>query len=95
VTVRVGISRAALRARLKWILTTLALAVAGCALIGTAVALADVHFAIAGFLVFLLAVPTYLWGVRLVTVHKIDDGLIWLDGVNRDYLAGLPNRRQD
>src|SRR5438876_6369967 len=29
--------------------------------------------------------------VRVVTVKKIDDRFVWLNGINRDYLAALPS----
>jgi hypothetical protein len=43
-------------------------------------------------LVILLAGPIWwLWGMKLIHARKIDDHFVYVGGVNRDFLAALPD----
>ena len=43
-----------------------------------------------GFAVFLFAAVWLVFVSRVVAVKKIDDHLVWLNGINSDYLAQFP-----
>jgi hypothetical protein len=47
-------------------------------------------FALLGFAVFLFAVVWLIVAARVITVKRIDDRLVWLRGVNSNYLSLLP-----
>jgi hypothetical protein len=90
VTLKVGISDRALASRRNAIAITWALVVGGVAL----VVAGSLNQSAVPFLMGLLAMPfaaaVYLWGVKLVTPTRIEDGYVWIAGVHPDYLALLP-----
>jgi hypothetical protein len=48
-------------------------------------------FGIIGMVLIPVGLVWLIVAARVVTVKKIDDRFVWLNGINRDYLAALPS----
>ena len=92
-TVNIGFCPDHLAARKKHLVVTWALGL-GCALsFFIAIVLDDINFV---FLAIVLVLSTAVYGIttlRVVVPTKIDEHLVWLKGVNADYLQEFPEWR--
>jgi hypothetical protein len=89
-TGRVGITERAVRAARRARLYTWALLLGGSACWAAALAFEVVPLFWVGLAAMIVAIPVYLLGARIVWASRIEGAYIWLEGVNRDYLARLP-----
>jgi hypothetical protein len=95
-TLSVGVSKPVLFIRLAWILATFSLLLFGVAAVLAPIVVHPHPSSMAGLVPLFLSGLAYLWGVRLVSVTRMDDGgYVWLKGVNRKYLAALPEWHEE
>lgn len=47
-------------------------------------------FGSAAIILFVIAVPVYFVGARIIWARRIEHGYVWIAGVHPDYLASLP-----
>ncbi|HEV2883237.1 MAG TPA: hypothetical protein VGW36_00170 [Pyrinomonadaceae bacterium] len=88
--VELGVCEEHLAKRKRNILITWALALLGILSFVGAASFDDMNFVFLAFGLLIAAIIFGLVAVRLVTPSKIDDRYVWLRGVNKEYLAELP-----
>ncbi|HSV33165.1 MAG TPA: zinc finger Ran-binding domain-containing protein [Pyrinomonadaceae bacterium] len=89
-TVYLGLCAAHFQRRRKQLVAAWLLLLLGIIIPVAAIAYDYPILALLGVVLFITAVVWLIVASRVVSVKKIDDRLVWLNGFNRDYLSQLP-----
>ena len=92
VTVRVGVSKDAFNSTRRWYIAFWLLVAGALGMCLAAIYLTSLLLWVV-LALLVAAVVVYLSGARIVWATRMGHGYVWIDGVNRDYLASLPEWR--
>ena len=92
VVVRLGITEEEVLRRRRDLKIVWGMIAVGAVLSAAALVRPSLEFLVVpGLLMMLATIPLYLMRVRIVWATKMDDGFVWLAGVNSEYLDSLPD----